>query len=177
MGGTRSEAGFSLLETLIALSLVGIAMTGLLVAFVGSGKFGVLSRRQANAVALGRSIASELQAVPWGDARLANTNTSNDANFADPDGRFALPSLPTGSDAPDYTYPVGDPDHPSGVFNVGDEQYTVYINVAPDGTQGLLFAVIVRYRVGSAAGGTYMRAVVLGYRYNPASVGARQLPI
>ena len=69
MGGFRSEArGFSLLETLIALSLVGVAMTGLLVAFVGSGKFGVLSRRQANAMALGRSIASQIDAAPWGAA-------------------------------------------------------------------------------------------------------------
>lgn len=168
MGGYRSEAGFSLLETLIALTLVGIAMTGLLVAFVGSGKFGVLSRRQANAVALGRSIASQLDTAPWGDARLVNSNAGNDASFADPNGRFALPSLPTGSDAADTSL---------GTFKVGDESYDVYVNVAPDGTQGVLFAVIVRYRVGSSGGGTFMRAVVLGYRYNPASVGARQLPI
>jgi prepilin-type N-terminal cleavage/methylation domain-containing protein len=169
MGGFRSEArGFSLLETLIALSLVGVAMTGLLVAFVGSGKFGVLSRRQANAMALGRSIASQIDAAPWGDARLANTNSDNDAAFGDPNGRFALPALPTGSNAPDSSL---------GAFKVGDESYDVYVNVAPDGTLGVLFAVIVRYRVGNSGEGTYMRAVVLGYRYNPAVAGVRQLPI
>jgi type II secretory pathway pseudopilin PulG len=169
MGGYKSEVGFSLVETLIALALVAIAMTGLLVAFVGSGKFGVLSRRQANAVALGRSIASELDVAPWNDARLANGNAGNDANFADPNGTFASPTLPVGAGAPDNAL---------GAFKVGDESYDVYVNVAANGTQGVLFAVIVRYRVGgNAAGGTFMRAVVLGYRYNPASVGVGQLPI
>jgi type II secretory pathway pseudopilin PulG len=168
MGGHRSEAGYSLLETLIALTLVGVAMTGLLVAFVGSGKFGVLARRQANAVALGRSIASQIEDAPWNDARLANTNVGNDANFADPNGRFALPSLPSGADAADSAL---------GTFNVGDESYDVFVNVSPDGTQGVFFAVIVRYRVGSSGTGTFMRAVVPGYRYNPAVVGERQLPI
>lgn len=173
MGGYRSEAGFSLLETLIALLLVGVAMTGLLVAFVGSGKFGVLSRRQANAVALGRSIAGQIESAPWGDARLANTNAGNDASFADPNGRFALPTLPSGVDAADSAL---------GTFKVGDESYDVYLNVAapqtgPNGPLGMNFAVIVRYRVGSSGGGTFMRAVIPGYRYYPAITGARQLPI
>jgi len=170
MGGRRSEAGFSLLETLIALALVAVAMTGLLVAFVGSGKFGVLARRQANAVALGHSIAAELDAAAFTDARLVNNNAGNDLVIADPAGRFALPSVPTGTGAPDNAL---------GTFKVGDESYDVYVNVAPDGTQGVLFAVVVRYQVGNSAsgGGTFMRAVVLGYRYNPASVGVSQLPI
>jgi prepilin-type N-terminal cleavage/methylation domain-containing protein len=170
MGGKKSEVGFSLIETLIALALVAIAMTGLLVAFVGSGKFGVLARRQANAVALGRSIASQLEAAPWGDARLANTNAGNDFSdkYADPKGLFALPTLPTGASAPDASL---------GAFKVGDESYDVYVNVLPDAAQGLLFAVIVRYRVGNQAGGTFMRAVVLGYRYNPATIGVGALPI
>jgi prepilin-type N-terminal cleavage/methylation domain-containing protein len=173
MGGNKAR-GFSLLETLIALTLVGVAMTGLLVAFVGSGKFGVLARRQANAVAVGRSIASQLDAAPWGDARLANTNSGNDTEFADPKGRFALPALPVGAFAPDSV--LGEA-AANTAFKVGDESYDAYVNVAPDGTTGIFFAVIVRYRVGNQAGGTFMRAVVLGYRYNPAVGGTRQLPI
>jgi len=168
MGGIRSR-GFSLLETLIALTLVAVAMTGLLVAFVGSGKFGVLARRQANAVALARSIANELQAAPWSDARLVNVNSGNDADFADSAGKFALSALPVGTNSPDAAL---------GTFNVGAEQYEAYVNVAPDATQGVLFAVIVRYHVGgTGSGATFMRAVVLGYHYNPSSVGVGQLPI
>ncbi|HTO99143.1 MAG TPA: type II secretion system protein [Myxococcales bacterium] len=171
MGGRHTEAGFSLLETLIALALVAVAMTGLIVAFVGSGKFGVLARRQANAVALGRSIANQLEGAAWGDVRLNNANAGNDAIFADPNGTFAQPTLPTGSSAADTSL---------GTFTMGDESYDVYVNVAPDGTQGVLFAVIVRYQVGNAAsqsGGTFMRAVVLGYRYNPGAIGVGPLPI
>ena len=175
MGGNKtSEVGFSLIETLIALALVAVAMTGLLVAFVGSGKFGVLSRRQANAVAVGRSIASQLDVAAWDDARLVNSNSGNDANIADPNGLFALPTLPTGANAPDHLLGSA---ATNDAFKVGDESYDAYVNVAPDGTNGIFFAVIVRYRVGKASDAKFMRAVVLGYRYNPAVGGTRQLPI
>src|SRR3954471_8739689 len=93
--------GFSLLETFVAMVLVAIAATGLVVAFVGSTKFGVLARRQANAVALARSVAGQLTRAPYSDARLANNNTQNDTTFADPNALFSLPTLPTGNDAPD----------------------------------------------------------------------------
>ena len=173
------DRGFSLLETFVALALVAIAATGLVVAFVGSTKFGVLARRQANAVALARSVAGQLTRAAYTDTRLANNNTQNDTTFADPNGLFSLPTLPTGNDAPDSSL---------GTFSVGSEQYDVYVNVAPlmdpvnvTLEQGRQFAVIVRYQVGrrgtSNNDGTYMRAVVLGYRYNPANVGVGQLPI
>lgn len=175
MGGNKSsEVGFSLIETLIALALVAVAMTGLLVAFVGSGKFGVLARRQANAVTVGRSIASQLDAAPWDDVRLVNANSGNDGAIADPSGLFALPSLPTGANAPDHLLGSA---ATNNAFKVGDESYDAYVNVSPDGTKGIFFAVIVRYKVGNQGGGPFMRAVVLGYRYNPAIGGTRQLPI
>jgi len=185
----KAQAGFSLLETMIAMVLVAFAMTGLVLAFAGSGKFGVLSRRQANAVALGRTIAGELSRATYGDARLANNNNQNDATFADPNGLFASRTLPTGSDAPDYAYPSTDPVHPSGLYQVGTESYFVYVNVAPmtdpaDNTVeiGRQFAVIVRYQVGDRPAsneGTFMRAVVLGYRYNytNTAMGLGWLPI
>lgn len=173
-----SQAGFSLLETMIALVLVAFAMTGLVLAFGSSGKFGVLSRRQANAVALGRSIAGQLNLAAYTDARLANNNTQNDAGFADPNGLFAQRALPSGNDAPDSSL---------GTFSVGAESYDVYVNVAPlmdpvnvTLEQGRQFAVIVRYRVGDRQNtneGVFMRAVVLGYRYNPTNMGVGQLPL
>ncbi len=173
-----TDAGFSLLETMVALVLVAFAMTGLVLAFAGSGKFGVLSRRQANAVALGRSIAGQLNLAAYTDPRLTNTNTQNDATFADPNGLFASPSLPAGNDAPDNAL---------GTFTVGNESYAVYVNVAPlmdpvnvTIEQGRQFAVIVRYSVANkpnSTEGSFMRAVVLGYRYNPANMGVGQLPL
>ena len=172
------DEGFSLLETTIALVLVAFAMTGLVLAFAGSGKFGVLSRRQANAVALARSIVGQLSRAAYGDPRLANNNDQNDGAFADPNGLFASRALPTGNDAPDSAL---------GTFTVGSESYDVYVNVAPlmdpvttTLEQGRQFAVIVRYQVGDRQNtneGTFMRAVVLGYRYNPVNMGVGQLPL
>src|ERR1700704_6465588 len=170
----NSARGFSLLETLIALVLVGLSMTALLVAFVASGQFGVLSRRQATALALASSIAGQLNYAPYGDPRLVNNNVQNDINFADPDGLYSQPGLPTGNDAPDSTL---------AVQKVGNESYEAYVNVVPrmgDGNwdsttleMGRAFAVIVRYRVGQK----FMRSVSLGYHYNPAAVGTGTIPL
>jgi len=178
MRRNRSQRGFSLLETLIALSLVGMTMTALLVAFVASGRFGVLARRQATALMVARSLAGTLSRAPYSDTRLANTNANNDATtaFADPNGLFAKPFLPTGNDAPDVT---------TTSASVGDETYEVYVNVSPQMDpvtptveQGRQFAVIVRYKVGKTdAGSQYMRAVAIGYRYNPATIGVGLLPL
>ena len=174
----KHDRGFSLVETVTALVLVAFAMTALLLAFGSSGKFGVLGRRQANAVALARSFAGQLAAQPYTSALLVNSNTQNDASFADPNGLFALATLPSGNDAPDV----------SGLapLVLGTETYEVYVNVAPlmdpvnvTLEQGRQFAVIVRYRVGNpnTPDGTWRRAVVLGYRYNPANMGVGTLPL
>jgi prepilin-type N-terminal cleavage/methylation domain-containing protein len=171
--------GFSLIETLVALVLVGMSMTSLVVAFVASSKFGVLSRRQATALAVARSIAGDLTRVAYSDARLANANVGNDATIADPNGLYAWPTLPTGSDAPDTSL---------GARTVGNESYDAYVNVAvatdPDvaGREiGRTFAVIVRYRVGGSAtnpnSAKWMRAVAIGYHYNPAAVGTGTIPL
>src|SRR6267142_1789737 len=116
-----NQRGFSLIEVVIAMMLVGVAMTGLLVAFVASGQFGVLSRRQATALAVARSVSGQLSRIAYNDARLSNTNANNDATIADPNGLFARSVLPTGNDAPDSTLPVQ---------TVGIENYEVYVNVA-----------------------------------------------
>jgi len=171
----EAQRGFSLIETLIALTLVGMAMTGLLVAFVASGQFGVLARRQATALMVARSLAGTLSRAPYTDTRLVNNNTSNDAStaFADPNGLFAQATLPASGDpnAPDVT---------TTSVTVGNETFEVYVNVSPQMDpvnitveQGRQFAVIVRYKVGSQ----FMRAVALGYRYNPATIGVGQLPL
>lgn len=163
--------GMTLLETMIALLLVGLSMTVLVLAFLGSGQYGVISRRQANAITVARSIANQLNHAAWTDARLANSNTGNDTDFADAAGIFAGATVPTGANAADSAL---------GPITVGDESFDTYVNVLPQMDplnntieMGRLFAVIVRYRVGTR----FNRAVVLGYRYNPGTVGVGQLPL
>jgi prepilin-type N-terminal cleavage/methylation domain-containing protein len=165
MRSRNAHRGFTLLEVLIALVLVGLAMTSLVIAFVASGQFGVLARRQATALMLARSQVATLINAPYSDARLANPNANNDATFTDAAGLFASSTLPIGNDAPDSTLTN---------VTIGNETYEQYVNVAADpvgaaaGTEsGVFFAVIVRYKVGTR----YMRAVALGYHYNPPVIG------
>src|SRR5438045_1686406 len=47
MSHRKPQRGFSLLEVLLALVLVGFSMTALVVAFLASGQFGVHARRRA----------------------------------------------------------------------------------------------------------------------------------
>jgi prepilin-type N-terminal cleavage/methylation domain-containing protein len=179
----RRSRGFTLLETLIALSLVSVSMTGLVVAVGSSSTFGALARRQATAMTVARSQAEALSHAPYGDLSINNGNVSNDVDlsFADPAGKFASGTTPTGSDAPDvklFSLETGALKPP---VLVGSEPYDVFVNVRPiaDATnagveQGKQIAVIVRYKVGAH----WMRAVAIAYRYNPAAVGvADSLPL
>jgi prepilin-type N-terminal cleavage/methylation domain-containing protein len=166
--GLRAQ-GFTLLEVMIALVLLGIGMTALIAAFVSSGQIGIIGRRQNAATTIARSIAGSLQLAAYSDPRLANANPANDTTIADPNSLFAQPALPSGVDAPDATI---------GIYMMGNETFTVYVNVSTDVDasgieQGKDFAVLVRYRVGSI----WARALAQGYRYNPAANGGVGLPL
>jgi len=176
----RGSRGFTLLETLIALSLVSVSMTGLVVAVGSSSKFGALARRQATAMAVARSQAEALSHAQYPDpvngivTVLSDTNTGNNGDdaFGDPAGLFAKATLPTAANAPDASL---------GTVQVGTESYAVYANVRPVAdpggvfaNQGTQIAVIVRYKIGAQ----WMRAVAIAYRYNPTAVGiADGLPL
>jgi prepilin-type N-terminal cleavage/methylation domain-containing protein len=172
----RRSRGFTLLETMIALSLVSVSMTTLVLAMGSGSKFGALGRRQATAMTVARSQAETLSHVSYADPRIANSNIGNDVDaFADPAVMFARATKPAGADAADYEAPQQ--------VRVGDEKYDVFVNVRPTADQGACatgsppvftpaeqgkqIAVIVRYKVGDQ----FMRAVALGYRYNPCVVG------
>jgi hypothetical protein len=153
---------------MIAMVLVAFSMTALVASFTASSRLGTLTRRQANAVAIGKKWTATLATAPWNDARLANNNTGNDASFMDPQSLFAREDLPTGSDAPDW--PASGTTQteidPSG------ERYEIYVNVSPFGN-GKDFAVIVRYQVGAVRA----RAVIQGFKLDLATIGARGLPL
>lgn len=168
----KPARGFSLLETLIAMVLVGMAMTGLVIAFVGSSQFGVLARRQATAMALARSLSVQLQTADYADPRLANANAANDANWTDSAGALATDPVDlTSANGADVAI-VTDKS-----LTVGNEWFNEYITVAPEVDTGVElgrnYAVIVTYRVANR----WYRAVAIGFRYNPANVGVGLLPI
>jgi hypothetical protein len=158
-------------------------MTGLVAAMASSTKFGAFARRQANAMMVARTQAEALSHAPYADPSIANTNTLNDvdAKFFDPNGAFANAALPSGADLADVKLYSKDGDalHAGTQIQVGDEPYDVLVNVRPvldpSGVEtGKQLAVIVRYKIG----GQWMRAVALGYRYNPVVLGvADGLPL
>jgi prepilin-type N-terminal cleavage/methylation domain-containing protein len=179
----RKTHGFTLLETLIALSLVSFSMTGLVVALGSGSKYGALARRQATAMTVARSQVEALAHATYSPPApgLGNTNNLNDTDdqFADPAGAFATATIPTTNGAPDSSLGsvfIGQ----DLVRSIPGEKYDVYVNVRPmndpstGGEMGMQIAVIVRYKIGAQ----WMRAVALGYRYNPAAIGvANGLPL
>jgi prepilin-type N-terminal cleavage/methylation domain-containing protein len=179
----RQTRGFTLLETLIALSLVSVSMTGLVVALGSSSKYGALARRQATAMTVARSQVEALAHATYTDPSITNNNILNDTDdqFADPAGAFASATIPTGNGAPDVALPpvfVGQ--DLSQSRQIQGEKYDVFVNVRPmadpvsASEMGRQIAVIVRYKIGAQ----WMRAVALGYRYNPLVVGvADGLPL
>jgi prepilin-type N-terminal cleavage/methylation domain-containing protein len=198
--------GFTLLETMIALLLVAIAMTALLLAFINSGKYGVLSRRQATALTVARSQAELLSRVPWPppilkdaggvptgvtpvlcdpstiDSRLANNNTGNDT--ADTNGNLTGSFADPNGLFAKATLPTGSdqPDNSLGTIKVGNESYDAYVNVAPHSDKdssgtAVLDGMQFAVIVRYKVGDQFMRAVALGYRYCPLSMSVGQLPL
>ena len=179
---TRKTRGFTLLETMIALSLVSVSMTGLVVALGSSSKYGALARRQATAMTVARSQVEALTHLAYTDASLTNSNVLNDTDdlIADPAGAFAGKTIPTGNAAPDVSLPSVFVGQDLSPLQIQGEKYDVYVNVRPmtdpsSGSEmGKQIAVIVRYKIGAQ----WMRAIALGYRYNPVAVGvADGLPL
>jgi len=112
------------------------------------------------------------------DARLVNQQRPERHHFADPDGLFAQPTLPTGNDAPDSTMPVQ---------NVGTRATKSTVKRrSPNGRRQLGSTTLemagprrdVRYRVGEES-----TALVAGSSrseprlpHNPAAVGTGRFP-
>ncbi len=81
--------GFTLLECMIAMAIMLIGSLGLLSLHSMGLQMNADARVMTRATALAQDLIAQMQTWDYAnDPRLRNTNTSNDAKYADPDGAF-----------------------------------------------------------------------------------------
>lgn len=184
--GARNQRGMSLVEVLIALTVLAIGLTGATAASVYSSRAMARSSHVEEASMLAQSMASAVSSVPYtvlasGVSPFANANAGNDGDIADSEGRYCSASFATaglGSCLGGATLPAGAwaPDHADADFAgsqfaamvsplpTGRTPFQRFLNVAPmPSGNGVMFAVIVRWKEGDV----YQRTVVVGTRFQP----------
>ncbi len=132
----KSEKGFALIETLVALALMGITAVGLLSGLATTFRAGTISQERVVAESLGKS--------QWEYIRAQDYIPTADYDPDDPEKRYQLIAIPDELVVKDYTVEIGTPATiigPDGEFEL--QSITVVINC--DSKQLL---TISDYRVG-----------------------------
>jgi len=173
---TQGPRGFTLLETIIAMSVLLIGATGMLGLHAQGLRMEGDARRITRATAIAQDLMDQVSLWPWGDPRLGSAALSNNsmlATLGDPAYAFESGSPPTASfsDASGGLTQGSTNWHGIPVSDIQSEGYERYWNVAyvddsngngtPDAAR---IAVIVRY----PAGPGFRRVVLLGTKLNPA---------
>lgn len=162
----RSQRGTTLVEAMMAGFILMVAATGALGMHVQQIKQNATARRVTEASALARDLLENISFWTYDDPRLANANTSNDADIGDTASRFEGGSPP---------YDHAEADLSLGTWNgvaapAGFERYwnVAYVDdVDGNGVwDAVRIAVIVRWR--SEAG--WRRVVLLTTKPNPAEL-------
>jgi len=166
---TRSEAGHTLIEVMVALAIVLIGTAGLLSIHGQGQKMNGDAMRMTRAITIAQDLLGQVETWPFTDARLTNTRASNDAAIGDP--AFEFETLATPPFDLDEAGIVGGvwtgiptPDLAGG----GYERFLsvaypddLNVNGRPDNAR---IAVIVRFPSGSR----FRRVVLLAVKRNPA---------
>jgi len=132
----KSEKGFALIETLVALALMGITAVGLLSGLATTFRAGMISQERVVAESLGKS--------QWESIRAQDYIPTADYDPNDPDKRYELIVIPYELDVKGYAIEINAPVTiigPDGEFEL--QSITILINC--DSKQLL---TISDYRVG-----------------------------
>jgi len=93
-GAVGGTAGFSIVELLIALTVLVAAMVGFSQAIVGAGSLAAVTRESALANEAARSLLEELRATPIDEVFLRyNDEPGDDAGLLVPGPHFDVPGL------------------------------------------------------------------------------------
>ncbi len=169
-----SERGTTLLEAMMATAVLLVGALGAIAAHSMGLQANADARKLTRASAIAQDLVDQISLWPWGDPRLANVNTANDADLGDTAGAFE-------SDPPPADH--GEADLTSGdlgftgltLAEIQDgTRFERYWNVAyrddrdGDGIADLVrVAVVVRWPLGD---GRYRRIVTFTAKYNPAEL-------
>jgi prepilin-type N-terminal cleavage/methylation domain-containing protein len=171
--------GFSLVEVVIAMAVLMLGALGVLSIQAMGTRMNADARVMTKATAIAEDLSNQVRAWyyaprdPTSDPRLKNTNTSNDAEFADPRQVFERPlaAIPTEAyDLDETAITTGGPSW-TGIPSTTVRQYGFrrYVNTAVSrdaaGNEiGLRIAVIVRWERGS---GSARRVVLTSFLRDP----------
>lgn len=97
----KSEKGFALIETLVALALMGITAVGLLSGLATTFRAGTISQERVVAESLGKS--------QWEYIRAQDYILTADYDPNDPEKRYELIAIPDELVVKDYTVEIGTP--------------------------------------------------------------------
>lgn len=170
----KAERGTTLLEAMMATGVLLIGAMGA----ISAHKFGLQTnadaRKLTRASAIAQDLVDQIALWPWGDPRLANTVTSNDADLGDTASAFESDPPPADHGEADLTA--------GGAAFAGVSQAEIqdgtrferFWNVAlrddvdGDGVFDLArIAVVVRWPTGD---GRYRRIVAFTAKFNPAEL-------
>ena len=127
-GALRSDAGFTLAETLTAVTVLSVALVALLFA-TGYGVTGLdASRRSTTALFLAERRMEQIRA--WSLSKAANQGWANVTA-----ANFSAEGYSTIAGYPDYRRSVTITDNPAGIANT--KQVEIFVFYRPVNTQGL----------------------------------------
>jgi len=159
----RSQRGTTLIEAMVAVTVLLVVALGTLGLHGQQLKMNGDARRTTEASALAQDLVENISLWTWGDARLANANTANDADYADRAGQFEAANPP---------FDHAEADLALGTWNglparLGFERYWNVADVDDADGNGVpdarRIAVIVRWPSGAG----WRRVVLLTSKLNP----------
>ena len=133
----KSEKGFALIETLVALALMGITAVGLLSGLATTFRAGTISQERVVAESLGKS--------QWEYIRAQDYILTADYDPDDPEKRYQLIAIPDELVVKDYTVEIGTPATIIGPDGGEFELQSIAVVINCDSKQLL---TISDYRVG-----------------------------
>jgi Tfp pilus assembly protein PilV len=166
-----AQRGTTLLETMVAMAVTLVAAVGTLSMNVQHLRMNGEARRVTEATAIARDLVENISTWPYGDARLANTQSGNDGDIADDAFKFERAVTSTDYDHAEADLTAGGASW-TGLPTpaVAPKGFERYWNVAyPDDAESnsipdaVRVAVIVRWQVGSG----WRRVVLLTTKVNP----------
>jgi prepilin-type N-terminal cleavage/methylation domain-containing protein len=168
------QRGLTLIEAMIAMVVMLIAAVGMLGLHVQGQKVNADALRILRATAIAQDLTSQIALWPYGDPRLVNANTANDATIGDPGFAFEAPGPPP-SDYGETDLTAGGTvwngiptaELPQGYERYWNVAYPVNPVFDTNGngiSDSMQIAVIVRW---PSAGG-FRRVVLLSVKENPA---------